>query len=150
MLYEFLNKKRNLILLGSTSKIIDVKKNVHNDLISFIQVVHRYFHGKIIWMLISPVSQQFKYNDQIRPDGTKNIPIQMSVDLNIKELNTIIRDILVNNKERNIIDPTPYHTKTFMNTRINTLDDDSVEGYIDPFHFGGSALKKTINDICVN
>ena len=117
---------------------MNINQTLRADLLSFIAPLHRAFKGKIIWMLLAPVSQEF---------GDCG---QGSCSLDVNLVNKVLREVLAEQKQEHIIDPTPFHTEAFMKSTTPTLDVGDghvVEGYMDPFHFGGSALDKTIDAI---
>jgi hypothetical protein len=120
---------------------MNINQTLRADLLSFIAPLHRAFKGKIIWMLLAPVSQEF-----VSPVGLYRDVGLMDVNL----VNNVLKEVLAEQKQEHIIDPTPFHTKAFMKSTTPTLDVGDghvVEGYMDPFHFGGSALDNTIDAI---
>ena len=153
LLYLAFSEKSNAKIARSTMahpnlEPINIDQTMRADLLSFIAPLHRAFKGKIIWMLLAPVSQEFGKHPNVT--GQMAVDFRYDYDLDVGLVNKVLKEVLVEQKQEHIIDPTPFHTEAFMKSTTPTLDvgdGHEVEGYIDPFHFGGSALDKTIDAI---
>ena len=153
LLYVAFSEQSNAKIARSTMahpnlEPINIDQTMRADLLSFIAPLHRAFKGKIIWMLLAPVSQEFGKHPNVT--WQMAVDFRYDYDLDVGLVNKVLKEVLVEQKQEHIIDPTPFHTEAFMKSTTPTLDVGDghvVEGYIDPFHFGGSALDKTIDAI---